>query len=244
MKSILEQQGFTPYEADVYLCLLENGSLSAYEVSEKTGLYRQAAYDALNRMVEKGIATLLKEGKRRVFKAADPKFLLEQVKAREQTLSNIIPQLLLLKQDSHNPVEVEVFKGESVIKLSLIDVVSTLKKFGGESTCTAVDEQPFYELDQVATENYIREMTEHDLHERVILRKGVQGTAPAKMSTYRHVDKKYFNANPTLVYGNTVQILLYGNPLHMILIRNQAIADAFRKQFELMWSVAEPCKNI
>jgi len=52
-KEILKQIGLSEYESELYLALLQYGSLSAYELAEKTGMYRQATYDALNRLVER-----------------------------------------------------------------------------------------------------------------------------------------------------------------------------------------------
>ncbi|MEK6839646.1 MAG: hypothetical protein AABX72_01785, partial [Nanoarchaeota archaeon] len=54
-------------------------------------------------------------------------------------------------------------------------------------------------------------------------------------SAYRTVPARFFNKNPTQIYGNTVQILLWGHPDYLIIIRNKEIADSYRRQFELMW---------
>ena len=53
-KAVLTQIGLTDYEAEVYLALLTNGQMSAYELAEKAGLYRQVTYDSLKRLMEKG----------------------------------------------------------------------------------------------------------------------------------------------------------------------------------------------
>jgi len=52
-KEVLKQIGLTDYESELYLMLLQYGSLSAYELAEKTGMYRQVTYDTLNRLAEK-----------------------------------------------------------------------------------------------------------------------------------------------------------------------------------------------
>ncbi|MDD9953958.1 MAG: hypothetical protein OXR66_06495 [Candidatus Woesearchaeota archaeon] len=243
MKEILESLEFTPYEAEIYLCLLEHGKLSAYEIAEKTGLYRQAAYDALNRLLEKGNVTNLKEGRRKIFKAVDPTFLLEQQKEKERNLQAILPQLFSLKKTGEDAVEVEVFKGRNVLRLCFTDAIKVLKKFPGELCCTAVDESFFIDYDAAAMEYYKREMLRHGFTERVIIKRGTKGYFPRKMSTYRTIPPRFFNSHPIQIYGNTVQLHIEGNPQHMILIRSQSVADSFRKQFELMWKVAKPLKK-
>lgn len=62
-KDILKQIGLTNHEAEVYLSLLANGQLSAYELAEKAGLYRQVTYDSLKRLMEKGYVSSAIEGK-------------------------------------------------------------------------------------------------------------------------------------------------------------------------------------
>lgn len=243
MKEKLEELGFTPYEAAIYLCLLENGQLSAYSVAEKIGLYRQACYDALNRMMERGVVTSLQEGRKQLFRAASPTVLQEKIREKELLLQEMMPKMLQMIERGEDPVSVEVFKGKSALRLSLQDIVRVLKEQGGHNYCTAVDELLLLDRDPIVIEQYKREMLQNNMKEKVIIRKGMRGLFPPQMSEYRHVPDRYFNPYPVQIYGHTVQILLTGSPHHLIIIRNQSIADSFRKQFELMWSVAKPLKE-
>ena len=54
-KEALKQVGLTEYEVEIYLTLLKNGQMSAYELAEKAGLYRQVTYDTLKRLTGKTI---------------------------------------------------------------------------------------------------------------------------------------------------------------------------------------------
>jgi sugar-specific transcriptional regulator TrmB len=239
MKELFEEAGFTKYEAQLYLCLLQNGTLNAYQVAEKTGLYPQVCYDTLNRLSEKGYVTELKEGRTTLFRAAKPELILEEIKAKAASFEEALPKLLALKKDANDPIEIELFKGKNVLRLALGDIVKTLRKTGGENCCTAVNEEMFNTLDKVAMERYQREMLKYHLKERVILQQGTKGLFPSTMTEYRTIPQKYFNPVPVQVYGDKVQILLGGVPNNMILIHNKNIADSFRKQFELMWSIAK-----
>ena len=58
-------------------------NLKAYKLSEKTGLYRQVTYDALNRLIEKGYVSSVKEEKAQLFKAIDPELILEYIKEKK-----------------------------------------------------------------------------------------------------------------------------------------------------------------
>lgn len=240
MKEVLESHGFSPYEAQIYLCLLENGPLTAYGVAEKTGLYRQVTYDSLNRLAEQARVTVLRQERRQLFQAADPAILLDEARQKQEEFEKILPAMAAMRKASASPVEVEVFRGKHVLKLAFKDIVRTLRQHGGESCCTAVDERHYSAYDSIALSIFEREMLRFGLKERVIIKEGAPRLMPSETTEYRTVPERYFNSHPVQIYGDTVQINLSGTPMHMILIRNQSIADSFKKQFELMWSVAKP----
>ncbi len=64
-------------EATVYLCLLENGPLTGYEVSKLTGISRSNVYGTLNILVDKGGAMLEESGNTTHFAAVDPDEFME-----------------------------------------------------------------------------------------------------------------------------------------------------------------------
>jgi len=57
----LKAIGFTEYEAKSYVSLVEQGTVTAYQVSKKSGIPRARIYDTLKALVEKGV--VLKEEK-------------------------------------------------------------------------------------------------------------------------------------------------------------------------------------
>ena len=83
----------------------------------------------------------------------------------------------------------------------------------------------------------------YSINERVILCEGKRGLFNKGKSKYKAIPKEYFTLTPTQIYGNTIHILLGGNPDYLIIIRNKQIADSYRKQFELLWSIAQPLKT-
>ena len=63
-------------EAQLYICLKENGNLTGYEASKISGISRSNVYAALNTLVEKG-AALASEGTTLIYTAVDPKEFLD-----------------------------------------------------------------------------------------------------------------------------------------------------------------------
>ena len=236
-KSIIKSLGLTNYEVEIFLVLIKNGPLSVYQISKKIGFYRQACYDALNRLQEKGfVSFILKDGKK-IFQAINPRQIQEFLEEQKRRYNSILPELLEM-QNTEEDISVEVFKGKNIIRIALRDIINTLKKKRSEVLCTAVDENFALETDKTILEQYGRDIIKNKIKEKVIIGKGEKGFLTRGNTQYAHIDKKFFNPNPLLIYDDKVQIIMWGNPNYLIRIKSKNIADSFRKQFALMWKVA------
>lgn len=238
-KKILKQIGLTDYESEIYLFLLQHGQLSAYKLAEKTGMYRQATYDAINRLIEKGYVSSVKDGKAQIYKAIDPNLILEYLNEKTENYRQILPQLINLNKQSKQPLTVETYKGKNILRIALRDIINTLKQKGGEILCTAVDESISALNQKTILEQYERDMLQYKIKERVIIREGTKGIFKKGTSRYKKIAEKFFNQNPVQIYGDNVQIIVWGNPDYLIIIRNKDAAESYRKQFELLWSITK-----
>ncbi|MBI4447955.1 helix-turn-helix domain-containing protein [Candidatus Woesearchaeota archaeon] len=238
-KEILKQTGLTEYEAEVYLALLANGQLSAYELAEKAGLYRQATYDSLKRLMEKGFVSSVMEGKTKLFKPIDPKLILEFLYEKTENYKQILPELTKLNEAAKQQLSVETYKGKNILRIALRDIINLIKEKKGEVLCTAVDESIPLQQYKTICNQYERDLLHYGIKERVIIKEGAKGLFKKGTSKYRRIAEKFFNENPIQIYGDNVQILVWGNPDHLIIIRNKGVAEAYRKQFELMWKIAK-----
>lgn len=237
-KSIIRNLGLTDYEVEIFLVLIKSGPLSAYEISKKTGLYRQACYDALNRLQEKGFVSFALRNGKKIFQAINPQQISEFLDEQKKQYESILPELLKMQSSGGEDISVEVFKGKRIIKIALRDIINTLRE-GGEVLCSAVDENFALETDKTTIEQYERDILLYKIKERVILKKGDKGFLKKGNTKYVYIDEKYFNPNPLLIYDNKVQIIMWGNPNYLIQIKSKNISDSFHKQFELMWKIAK-----
>lgn len=237
-KSIIKNLGLTDYEVELFLALVKNGPLSVYEISKKTGLYRQVCYDSLNRLQEKGFVSFVLKDNKKIFQAIDPKQISDLLDEQKKLYESILPELLEMQSLGRDDISVEVFKGKKIIRVALRDIINTLNK-GGEVLCTAVDEKFALESDKTTIEQYERDIILYKIKERVIIKQGGEGFLKKGNTKYVHIEDKYFNPNPLLIYGDKVQIIMWGNPNYLIKIKSKDISDSFRKQFELMWKIAK-----
>jgi sugar-specific transcriptional regulator TrmB len=94
----LEQLGFTPNEANVYLALIQKGAMTATAIAAATGLARTAVYPTLNSLVDQGLVDA-GEGYGSKFSAvpaerALPHLILE----RERLTSEVIERISSLEE--------------------------------------------------------------------------------------------------------------------------------------------------
>src|SRR3989338_5301267 len=193
-KRILRQTGMTDYEADVYLALLSTGQMSAYELAEKAGLYRQVTYDSLKRLTEKGFVSSVTEGKTKLFKAIDPKLILEFLEEKTENYKQILPDLINMSESSKHSLLVETYKGKNVVRIALRDIINNLKEKGGEVLCTAVDESvPLLKYPSIH-DQYERDLAQYKIKERVIIKEGTKGIFQKGNSKYKRISETYFNS--------------------------------------------------
>ena len=110
MKESLEQIGLTKNEIKVYLTLLKLGSVSVGMITEASGVHRRNVYDAIERLIKRGLVGHVLKGKIKYFEAANPNCLLNILKEEKDILKNkvkgvneILPKLLAI----HNEGEKE-----------------------------------------------------------------------------------------------------------------------------------------
>ena len=238
-EEILRETGLTDYEVKIYLGLLRYGQVSAYVLAEKTGLYRQAVYDALNRLLEKGFVNTVKEGKSHKYKAIDPRLVLEYLEARTDNFNHILPDLVKLQKKAESQVVVETYKGKNAVRIGLNDIINHLKGAKGENLCTSVAERYFYKEYETVLDQYERDLLRFGIKEKVLIKEGDEGVFQKGSTEYRTISKNLFNPNPTQIYGDNVHMMILGEPDHLIIIRSKEIADAYRKQFEVLWRAAK-----
>lgn len=237
-RELLKELGLTTNEVEVYLKLLGSGSITVNELATKTGLYRQACYDALDRLLEKGFVNFVVKDSKKHFQALNPEKLVEYVDYMKQRLEEALPELERIAEPTEKAF-VEVHKGKNAIRGLFRDMINTLKTSGTEVLVSGVEEDKYLEYDKTAIEKYINDIRKFGFKEKLLAREGAKTFFPGPQSEYRLLPTEFFNPTPTHIYGDKVVFILWGDPVHTVLINNREIADANRKQFYLLWGMAK-----
>ena len=239
---ILKELGLTANESEVYLTLLGLGSVSVNVIAEKSGLHRQAAYDALDRLLEKGFVSFVLSNNRKQFQAVHPERILDYLHEKEERFKNALPELLSLAVAPKEDTLVEVFKGKGVVRTLYKDIIKELRKERGDICISGVDERQFIEEDRIALEQHLGNLRRMHCKERVLIREGAAYHVKGEQTEYRVMGKASFSPAPIFAFGSTLAFFIFGKPNYTVAIRNKELAYAYKKQFKVLWRTAKPVR--
>ena len=135
IKSILENAGLSGTETKVYLALLDIGSALAGEITKKSGVNRTNVYDALDKLIEKGLASYVVEANRKYFEASNVerliKYLEEQediLKEKKRNVNAILSDLEERRKLGKEPQEATIYRGRKGLQSITEDILRTKKE--------------------------------------------------------------------------------------------------------------------
>jgi sugar-specific transcriptional regulator TrmB len=235
--TVLVELGLSEGEAKVYLALLKLGSSPVSEITKETGQHRTTIYDFLDHLLEKGIVSYAIKDGVKYFKIAHPDRLMVYVKEKEAHLNQVMPELIKLHEFKKEELSVEIYRGKEGYKT----VLDLLIRTGKSDYAVGFEEEKYEELDKPMMRRYFKKLAEKNIHEYAIVSnkaKTIYSKSLAPTSHYRFIDDKYFNPNPIITFGDYVVYTIW-EPLTNIVIKNKQLADAQRKYFKLLWSLAK-----
>lgn len=234
---LLEDLGLTKAEIKVYLRLLELNSASATELADKTNLYRKNVYDALERLIKKGLVSFAKVETKRIFTATDPHKLLEFVDIRKKEIESMMPELKRIYKAQPSHEEVTVYRGKEGLKTIFEDIIKSkvhYDKFGAG--------EMFRETLKHYYQQYQRKKAENRILCRAIYSENERSEDFVKefKGDVRFLPHTFVNPATTIIYGNKVAIIIWKEPPLGILIKNEEIAESYTYYFESLWQHSSP----
>ncbi len=134
--------------------------------------------------------------------------------------------------------EIQKYQGADFIKKQNDDLFACMQGPDDEALMCNLDERMFpkYAPDQV-----IRYDAHHNAvgFQHRILIKNQDRFFLTDPKSYRWIAPELMGTIPYLVYKDRFVMIMW-EAQRVVIIRNQSIADTFRKQFEFLWKLAEP----
>lgn len=131
-------------------------------------------------------------------------------------------------------LEIYTYEGAEALRVLWSDVFDVLSD-GDEIVCVHIDERYFAENSTPQQiDEFYKNVRQKNLKERLLIKKG-DDFIISERSHYRWLRSDLFIEIPFIIYGNTVIKILMGDEIKIILIRNEALATSYKKQFEIYW---------
>ena len=234
---ILQEIGLSNTEAKVYLALLELGSALAGEITKKSEVNRTNVYDALERLIEKGLVTYVISANRKVFEPVNPEKLQEILKEREQKLNSAMQELQLKYKTSKAKEEATIFKGKKGIKSIFEEILKEKKDlfaYGAESKFA--DMFPAYQ------KHWNKERAKLGIKVKIIYNEKVRQKKikeKLKLLEMRFLPKEYDFPSTIMIYGDKTVTIVWTELPFGFMIRSKDAVKSNMNFFEILWKIAK-----
>ncbi len=234
---ILEESGLSRTETKVYLALLELGSALAGDITKKSEVNRTNVYDALERLIEKGLVTYVISANRKVFEPINPERLQELLKEKQEKIESIMPELRLIHETSKVKEEATIFKGRKGIKTVFDDVLKDKKEiYGYGAQSRFADMFPAYQ------KHWNEKRSKHGIKLNMIWTERVRGKKlkeGLKLVKMRFLPASYDFPSTILVYGDKVVTIVWTELPFAFMIKSKEAVRSQMHFFNLLWSIAK-----
>ena len=234
----LESIGLHKNEITVYLDLISVGRSSAHEISHRTKIHRPNVYDILDKLIKKGIVTQSIENNKKTFYPVSPKNLLNYLKQKEHELKKIIPEIE--KIHSHPPKKRKVTMSEGI--RAIRNILDDFLEIGETIYVYGIPKSAIEELGGFISDFHKRRIAKKIKMKHIYNKTALQRIKDLNQIEYteaKYLPSFYDTRITTNICGNKVVLFFWENPVCAITIENSAIANAYRRYFDIIWEEAK-----
>src|SRR3989344_3250140 len=241
-KADLVKLGLSQTEATLYLTLLKIGVSSVQRLIQETGLYKANAYQALERLCNKGILSKVMEGKHRIYQIQDPSSLVEYIDSKKEELDKqrelakkISQEVAFSKRSFSLKETAAVFNGVAGVKRIYTDIVENkLDYYVFGSPLQSEKIIPSYYWQNLHVKHH-----EFGINAHMIFHKSLRHWK--KIIKHNEVkvlffDTKFEALTETTIYGNKVAFVVWTDKPNITIINNEHVAESYRQIFKILWA--------
>lgn len=244
--SFLQELGLSPNEAAIFEALLRHGELSVAEVARRAGAHRRNVYDALQRLLEKGLVHEVLEHKLSRYQAVNPEKLLDIVNEKRERLLQVMPEFQKLFLHTPSQESVLIYRGVEGLKTYMRDILRKGKDYysiGAKGIWA--DPRVKDILPSFLSDAKKKGITFHILYDPIVstTKNSVLATIPAN---YRFLPPECSTPASLGVFGDVTVVLSdisagkMKDEISFTVITNQKLAASVRSWFDLLWRVSAP----
>ena len=247
-EKILREIGLTDSEIRIYLALLRNGPLTKTSIVKASRVSGSKLYEVIDKLVNKGLASITVKNGVRNFDAASPLKIKEYLERKktdiehsEADLEEILPQLNRLKQTDFITPDVTVFFGWDGLSTVYEEELAMIKK-GTAVYIIGASKGNREERFERFFSKYGKKAFLKDLNISIIFNTQAKEYAKNIESNLgKTYNKRFlFQKTPTeitIINTTTIITIMHEEPT-VIRIKNKETADSFKQYFSELWKNA------
>ena len=237
-EKVLEELGLSTNESKVYLALLDIGATTAGKITDASKIHRTSVYDALERLIKKGLVSFIVKDETKFFEATHPKNLMSVLEEKKNLLNQFMPQLELSRKMAESKGDACIFQGLKAAKDMMdhmLDLNDTILVYGvaKEAPMLAGAFLQDFHKRRIAKKVQFDHIYNTDAEERAKWLNTLPHTR-AKV-----LPKEFDSPVATNICGDELILIMWQRDAIVIQIKNKQIADAYRNYFNLLWELAK-----
>ncbi len=234
----LTDLGFSKNESKVYYSLLRLGPSTAGVIAARSNIHRTNAYDALERLAERGMVTYIFKGNKKYFEAVDPNQILELLKDRMRKFETVLPTLQLDFKLSKESNKAHIFEGIAGVRAITNDMLKENKEISVFGIPKDVAERlksfiNVFHKRRIEKKITMYHLYDADARERI----GFLNSLPYTEAKYIPHDIE--SPATTLIYGHKIAFVIWSEPILSILIESDRMANQYKKFFTLLYKMGK-----
>ncbi|MFH2027830.1 MAG: DUF2250 domain-containing protein [Nanoarchaeota archaeon] len=227
----------SPSETKIYLHLAKTGSSYANQISSETKINRTNVYEALDRLISKGLVSSITKNNVKWFEAKDPNSVLNLIKEKEyefqKTKDDLKKDIDEFKKTIHpekSNLEANVFVGKKGLRIlfeEMLEIKKPISLIASQLQFKKVF-GPYFEL-------WHRLRIKNNIKQRSIFPKIYKNRLkPRKLLKYKFVDN--INPTTTIIYGDNCLLIQWSDEPLAIKINNKEITKSHLNYFNMLWN--------
>lgn len=250
MNQIYESLGLSPNEAKIYESLVETGESGISAIAIAAKIHRRNAYDAIYRLIDKGLVFEIFSSKENRYNAVDPDKLSELLAEQKLSLDKYLPELKRKFSRRVAPEEAYIYRGYEGMKNVWHDI---LRVNSSVYTVGAKGQWLDPEL-ETARVGFFSELRRLKIKHMLLFDSEVKTMIPGFAKDlsfekqYRFLPKSFSTNSVINIFGDYVVTYtgtsvgkIHDNTVFFVL-HSKDLAESYRKWFWYMWEQSEPDK--
>ncbi|MFA5021783.1 MAG: helix-turn-helix domain-containing protein [Patescibacteria group bacterium] len=238
---VLQELGLSPNEAKIYEALLDLKEAGVGQISSKAEIHRRNVYDAINRLIDKGLIFPIVSKNENLYSPVDPDKLLELIKEKEINLNQSLPELRKRYESREHTQEAYIYRGLEGFKNYLRDILRT-----GQDVYMIGAKLGWFDprlktfLDQFLKEAKRKKITFYHVYDEIVKEKG-QDAVKILGGEYRFIPSQYSTESAIDIFGDYVvtftglELKKVDDDVTLFILRDEKLANSYRTWFKFIY---------